>query len=1133
MRPAEEIERLLIGLKDRSSVSFDRRTLADMFSAQTMSTCGGPARSWQEIGRAIMHSRITKLAAAAVLALAVLLLARHLAGHEKAAAPGWNKDTVARTPPSQGTPAPAALAPKQDQLLLAQEQAAREYFAKADVKGLLGLLETGQDQTRIVAADLLARMGEKSALPALEKLAAQWTGPAADNPFRRSVEQIQAASAQENKTDTKTPAQQESPVKPPEPESGAGTLTVRVSEKATGHPLPDASIRAWTGQAWQTNTADDKGVFTLDLGGSVPERVMIGVTEEGYVGQLVTLRDLSRGKLPKTIEFSLDKGTVIGGVVQDGAGRPVKGARVESYIQEPQKLDQPCVNVSLKETTDEQGRWRSTCVPAQVTRLWFNVYHPQFADGGFEMPKNLKLDDLRAERAVMVMKEGLAVAGRVTDAAGNPIVGAELLAGEDYFARDWTKTDAAGRFEFLHLKPLNAAFLLTVQARGYAPQRREVPSEKGLAPIEFVLQPAKLLVGRVVDPAGRPVAGAFVVTEGWNHYCTVRWQTTTDAKGMFTWDYPPADAIEIRISKKAYREIKPSVTANGLEQTFVLAQPVTIQGSVTDGRTGKPVGQFKVTPGIQDKSGDSITWQTSDGWFKWFTDGRYSYTFSSDGRAYAVRIEADGYVPGESRLVDANEPQATIDIVLAKGEGPSGYVFDADSRPVAGAEVYWKNDPMIENGQPVNKQYLTRATTDSSGHFAFPPDNRKDTLVALCDRGMGIVTCDELARTGSITLTPWARVQGDLRIGRQPGGNRKLQLSCQSQVVQKQLASLYYDTTTDQTGRFVFERVCPGEFALYNQEYQIAPGQTLELHLGGTGRTVTGELVLPATENGSIWAGLFLVTRPPDIPFDQFPKPPGYEQMTVKELQAWVDRYGASPEGKAYLAWLKKAYPQVMGKSLRVEMDDQRKFHVDNVEPGVYALRGTVQRSAVHSGSEGTPTIGRLWHEVVVPPLTQESQLDVPLDVGALIAVPGELKPGDPAPDFDVPTFGMDRVRLQDYRGKVLLVGFYSCSYEGGNVRVMDDLKSAYQRFHENPRYAQVDLVFTQYLPLDRKALEEGGLNWPHGLVTPEGKESTEYGLRGTLSWSVLVGPRGEVLAVGLSGDALSQAIEQALHTSQ
>jgi protocatechuate 3,4-dioxygenase beta subunit len=410
----------------------------------------------------------------------------------------------------------------------------------------------------------------------------------------------------------------------------------------------------------------------------------------------------------------------------------------------------------------------------------------------------------------MVLDTGIAVTGRVTDMAGKPIAGAKLLAGEDYYARDWTQTDAAGHFEFLHLRPLNQSFLLTVQAPGFTPQRKDLPSEKGLAPVEFVLAPARLLIGRVVDSAGKPVEGAYIYSEDWHNYRTVKWDGRTDAKGLFVWDYPPDDTIRIRIGKSGYREFEQEVVANDREQTFVLARPVTIKGSVTDSETGEVVSRFKVTPGAYWRGGTKATWQDSESWVKWFTEGRYSYTFSGDGTAYAVRIEAEGYVPYESRFVDANESEATIDIALTKGQGPSGYVFDANAAPVEGAEVFWHKNIHVQSGQMVNRAVLPSVKTGGDGRFTFKPENRKDPFLAICDRGMGVVSYDDLVRDGSIMLTPWARVQGDLRIGTQPGKNKVLQLMCHDRSVPSYVAPISAEATTDEQGRFVFERVYPG-----------------------------------------------------------------------------------------------------------------------------------------------------------------------------------------------------------------------------------------------------------------------------------------------------------------------------------
>ncbi len=677
-----------------------------------------------------MHRRITKLAAAAVVVLAILLLARHLTGRETPVTPE-DRDVVARKPQNEVAPPQATSVPAQEGTPSAkprdgepEQLAARELFAKADVKGLLQLLDTGSDRVKVTVAGYLAQVGDESAVPALEKLAAQWTGPADQNPFRRSIEQIQNRSSRRDKALPKGQSKEETPASPPLAANNHVVIAVHVSEKATGAPIPKAPIGTLVRDKSQKYTADDNGVFLFDLGESVPDGVTIAVRPEGYVHQVVLFRKPTRQSLPKTIQFSLEKGTVIGGVVQDSAGRPIQGATVESYIGELQ-FDQPHVNVHIEEKTDDQGRWRATCVPAQISRLWFSVYHVQFAQGGFEMPKDLKLDDLRAGQAVMVLQQGIAVAGRVTDTAGNPIAGANLLAGEDYLERDWTKTDAAGHFEFPHLRFYSKTFLLTVQTKGFAAQRRELSSGRGPAPVEFVLQPAQLLLGRVVDAAGYPIEDAFVAAGKYKGWRTIKWQGRTDAKGGFVWDYPPADAIQISISKQDCRQLLCDVVANGQEQVFVLAKPMTIQGTVTDGQTGRPVERFQVIPGFRGARGGFATWQRGVVWAQWQTAGRYSYTFSDDAQAYAVRIEADAYVPVESRFVDANEPPATIDLVLTKGPGLSGYVYDANARPVAGAEVFWQGLSILANGQAVNKQSLVCTTTDREGHFLFPPDNRE------------------------------------------------------------------------------------------------------------------------------------------------------------------------------------------------------------------------------------------------------------------------------------------------------------------------------------------------------------------------------------------------------------------------
>ena len=70
MRPAENIERLIKNLTDRTSAQMDERVLGDVLRALEESKKNKSAASKPNIRRTIMKSPITKLAAAAVIIIA-------------------------------------------------------------------------------------------------------------------------------------------------------------------------------------------------------------------------------------------------------------------------------------------------------------------------------------------------------------------------------------------------------------------------------------------------------------------------------------------------------------------------------------------------------------------------------------------------------------------------------------------------------------------------------------------------------------------------------------------------------------------------------------------------------------------------------------------------------------------------------------------------------------------------------------------------------------------------------------------------------------------------------------------------------------------------------------------------------
>jgi len=156
------------------------------------------------------------------------------------------------------------------------------------------------------------------------------------------------------------------------------------------------------------------------------------------------------------------------------------------------------------------------------------------------------------------------VVGRITDAAGAPIAGADALAQAD--AWGWFDADDApepvaagpdGRFR-IEVEPGRVS--LVAGADGYAPLDRALEVEAGetVDAGELRLAPGVLLSGRVVDEVGKPVEGAelrrpltmgggFVATGG-----AANIAATTDGDGRFTVRRQAPGAFDMTVTHRAY-----------------------------------------------------------------------------------------------------------------------------------------------------------------------------------------------------------------------------------------------------------------------------------------------------------------------------------------------------------------------------------------------------------------------------------------------------------------------------------------------------------------------------------------------------------------------------------------------------
>jgi protocatechuate 3,4-dioxygenase beta subunit len=669
--------------------------------------------------------------------------------------------------------------------------------------------------------------------------------------------------------------------------------------------------------------------------------------------------------------------------VRDEQGRPVAGVRVAPtiwtssadirYLREDFEAPAPA-------TTDAEGRWQCEGMPAGIdrNRMTIAFAHPDYEH--VNLPVGQALDDVRRGKAT-VLPRGLELAGRVVDAAGRPIKGARVLRGSDQFGGDVPRagTDADGRFRFAHVPA--GETVLTVQALGYAPALRKVVLSPGLAPVEFRLEKGRTIQGRVVDAKGEPLAGATVAVDGWRGHRTLDWQMTTDDEGEFRWTDAPPDAFWVDIWRKGYLRInRREVPPAGGELTIAMTRELKVRGIVVDAETRHAVKSFTLVPGMESGGNFATYWDR--GRARLIKRGRYETQFddttAQQGRR--LRVEADGYMPAVSRVIRDDEDDPVINFVLHKGASIAGIVRSPDGSPLAGADVVLvspSQPAFFTNGMPPTGRDHRVVKTGVDGRFAAPAQEPPYTIVVLHDRGFAEQTNRnaDAPPPAVLTVRPWGRIEGTLRIGRQPGIRQTLNLAYER--LGDTPATIPWwsgKATTDDEGRFTFERVMPGEVTISREillkqsassqtvghshtvGVEIAPGATARLTIGGAGRPVVGKVTLPAGFAGPIdwtYSNSSLIPR----------------VTLIQNLMRFGARKGTRLARGGY--------------TIKLEADGS--FRVEDVEAGTYDLLIMVNEPprdpfGVGLGHDVLATARR---ELVVPPIAG-GRSDEPLDLGAI-----------------------------------------------------------------------------------------------------------------------------------------------------
>ena len=169
-------------------------------------------------------------------------------------------------------------------------------------------------------------------------------------------------------------------------------------------------------------------------------------------------------------------------------------------------------------------------------------------------------------------------------------------------------------------------------------------------------------------------------------------------------------------------------------------------------------------------------------------------------------------------------------------------------------------------------------------------------------------------------------------------------------------------------------------------------------------------------------------------------------------------------------------------------------------------------------------------HTINVPESNEEDKRHV-LNVGELVVKPNpQLCKGQAAPLFDVEALNGKRIRLQDQRGKIVLLVFWA-SWCGECKTEIPRLKEIHKTFGNDEHFAMIGLSLDRSAQTVRNFTRNQEMNWTQAVLGDwsQTKIPSQYALS-YIPRAYLIDQNGIVVDVlFLRGSEMREAIAKAL----
>ena len=717
----------------------------------------------------------------------------------------------------------------------------------------------------------------------------------------------------------------------------------------------------------------------------------------------------------------------ISGRVNDDLGNPIAGAHVVVSWHSSSKLAVASAMLSMQTVlTNASGVWRCPDVPVKYMQsisvgVWDYHYvfapSPGFQNGIVELQSFSHLKKLLNGTAVFILHRGIMVQGVVRGPDGKPVAGAAVAVGPDRSpsnALPPIMTDARGRFAFA-AKSNRWGVVVTATAQGFGPALMHFSVSKGQKPVVLQLSPSHTLTGQVVNLAGLPLAGAMVYTDTWRGYRTLIHAMRTDYNGRFVWNGAPAGEILVDAQSHGYAYTMDIPTRPGKANRITLRPILKVFGTVVSAKTGRPIHKFRVIRG----SANSPAYPSSSAAWNNYSasevtdDGHFTQTFPSQYPAYAIRIEAKGYRPADSKLF-ANDGRALhLRFRLQRATDITARVLNPDGTPAVGAKALLVPAGMagvIDTAErSANSPPQNIHTADKMGRLVFAPPATGYDIAVYNQLGYADWSSDQPPKNGVVKLKRWGSIRGQVLLGTKAAPKQEIHADIVTPAESNGAGPTVQwqgITRTDAGGKFFISHMPAGNARLavvgkerfltadtsvrsyaLQKRVRVESGKTSHITLGGVGCTVDGVIRIPTVlADRHDWyfvPGNAFINPPPPPASLQLPMPEDVKHGPPTARRQWRKHFLATAAGKAfgarYARWWRAHRRRY---NLLVRRDGT--FTVLGVLPGTYTVR-VEARSKGSSYLRGA--IGTVHGIFTVPPIPG-GVTDVPLKIPPLKLVP-------------------------------------------------------------------------------------------------------------------------------------------------